>query len=66
MVEAIPEVEAYTRTRYLQANLVSGERVFNGEPLLFVDKDFYKGFRVDIVADVLPKEPGDILIGLKD
>lgn len=62
LTEVIPEVEASIRTRYLQANLELGDKIFSNEPMLFVDSGFYKGFKVDIVEGGLSNELNDILI----
>lgn len=60
--ESVPEIEATIRTRYLQVNLEIGEKLFSSEAVLFVDKDFYSGFKVELVQGKYSSEPGDILI----
>lgn len=60
--ESIPEIKSYIRTRFLQANLQLGEKVFSNESMLFVDKAYYDGFKVELVEGNISSEPGDIMI----
>lgn len=60
--ESVPEIEATIRTRFLQANLEIGEKLFSNEAMFFVDESYYNGFEVELVEGSLSSEPSDILI----
>ena len=60
--ESVPEIEAYIRTRFLQANFEIGEKVFSNEPMLFVDAAYLKGFEIELLEGSKSTGQGDIMI----